>query len=428
MPRKAALMKRVIALVIVLIGSLASAVEIEGVQPAALDQPRVNLHLRREPKGQPLVAKKLGEQTINVQAFLDTGASGVMLSTTTADALGVKRAKAGEANVVFHDVGVGGSDEFHVGEPLLVFLAPFGRSGEPDDADEYPITVGPLRPQIGPLAGGLIQMITGGMDVVGMPVMKGHVVVLDPKPVDTFGDTMRAAVVVRNAAGQVPKTDRHIALRYESFAPYTRTEPAGAPVPTLAENPFIDGVVVSMANKSSAGSWLLDTGAAASMISSAQAAKVGIKYVEGTDGTNDPKLAGVPEDQQFTLTIGGVGGSKKAAGFFLDTLVIATRERDAIVYKKAPVFITDITVEDPRTKQKRTLDGIFGMNYLVASAHVTEAALMPDIGKLTAGPYDAIVFDEPAKVLGLKLKAELVREAMQQQKRGAIEIKPAKRK
>src|SRR5688500_20018411 len=103
-----------------------SAVEIEGVQPAALDQPRVNLHLRREKNGKPLVAKKLGEQTINVQAFLDTGASGVMLSTTTADALGVRRAKAGAANVVFHDVGAGGSDEFHVAEPLFGCLAPCG--------------------------------------------------------------------------------------------------------------------------------------------------------------------------------------------------------------------------------------------------------------------------------------------------------------
>src|SRR6476619_3426049 len=92
--------------VLLLLTSSLSAVEIEGVQPAALDQPRVNLHLRREAKGQPLVAKKMGEQTINVQAFLDTGASGIMLSTTTADALGVKRMRAGDTNVVFHDVGV----------------------------------------------------------------------------------------------------------------------------------------------------------------------------------------------------------------------------------------------------------------------------------------------------------------------------------
>ena len=417
-------MRRFILFIVLLLAANTFAVEIEGVQPAALDQPRVNLHLRRDANGQPLVAKKLGQETINVQAFLDTGASGIMLSTTTADALGVKRMGAGDANVVFHDVGVGGTDEFNVSEPLFIFIAPFGRTGEPDDPSGYPITVGPVRAQVGPLNGGIMQMLTGGMDVVGTPVMKGRVIVLDPRPVDTFGDTMRAQVCERNSA-QIPKTDRHVALRLESFAPYTRTEPPTAQPPTLADNPFIDGVAVSMAAQKSTGSWLLDTGAAASMISSAQAAKVGVKYVPGTEGTDAPRLAGVPENEQFTLTIGGVGGTKKSAGFYLDTLVIPTRERDPLIYKKAPVFVTDITVEDPKTHQKRTLDGVFGMNFLVASAHVTEAALMPDIGKLTAGPYDAVVFDEPAKMLGLKLKADLAREAMQGQKRGQIQIKPA---
>src|SRR5689334_10308609 len=56
------------------------ATDIEGVQPAALDQPRVNIHLRRDPKGTPLQAGKDAENTINIQAFLDTGASGVLLS------------------------------------------------------------------------------------------------------------------------------------------------------------------------------------------------------------------------------------------------------------------------------------------------------------------------------------------------------------
>src|SRR4051812_30162924 len=81
---------------ILLFVQLVFAVEIEGVQPAALDQPRVHLHLRREIKGKPLGAKEDGETTINVQAFLDTGASGIMLSTATSDALGVKRAVAGK--------------------------------------------------------------------------------------------------------------------------------------------------------------------------------------------------------------------------------------------------------------------------------------------------------------------------------------------
>src|SRR4051812_32362928 len=71
--------------------SFVSAVDTQGVRPGALDQPRVNIPLRRAPTGPPLsTGGKREEKTINVEAFLDTGASGIMLSTTTADALGVK--------------------------------------------------------------------------------------------------------------------------------------------------------------------------------------------------------------------------------------------------------------------------------------------------------------------------------------------------
>jgi len=45
------------------------------------------------------------------------------------------------------------------------------------------------------------------------------------------------------------------------------------------------------------------------------------------------------------------------------------------------------------------------MNFLVASANVTEG-LLPDIGKLTEGAFEWIVFDEPAGILGLQLRKE----------------------
>src|SRR5207244_1297938 len=110
--------KRIPALVAIAAfwASFAYAVDIEGVQPVALDQPRVNVHLRRDLKGKALSAGAGAEATINIQAFLDTGASGVMLSGTTADALGVKRSTANQngkaENVLFKDVGVGGGDSF----------------------------------------------------------------------------------------------------------------------------------------------------------------------------------------------------------------------------------------------------------------------------------------------------------------------------
>jgi hypothetical protein len=182
-----------------------------------------------------------------------------------------------------------------------------------------------------------------------------------------------------------------------------------------------------MGAKKSSGTWLLDTGAAASMISSAQAAKLGVAYVPGTEGTDAPKLSGVPEKEQVTLTIGGVGGAKKTAGFYLDTLTLPTRENDPILYKRAPVFVTDISVEDAKTKEKLTLDGVFGMNFLVASALVSEGAMLPDIGKMTAGAYEAVTIDPAAGELGLKLKPELAR-APAKLSKPTIEIKPSTRR
>src|SRR4051812_21807100 len=54
--RSAAIVVAIHALVIWFAATSAPAVEIEGVQPAALDQPRVNICLRRDIKGKPLAA------------------------------------------------------------------------------------------------------------------------------------------------------------------------------------------------------------------------------------------------------------------------------------------------------------------------------------------------------------------------------------
>jgi hypothetical protein len=147
----------------------------------------------------------------------------------------------------------------------------------------------------------------------------------------------------------------------------------------------------------------LDTGAAASLLSTKQAAAVGIRYRPGTEGTATPVLDGVPQDQQFTLTVGGIGGQRKSAGFYLIELRVPTAEGDILIYRPAPVLVYDITVEDPKTQQRLTLDGVFGMNFLTASAKIGEG-LLPDIGKLTEGPFEWLVFDEPNALLGLQLR------------------------
>jgi hypothetical protein len=399
------------------------AQEIDGVQPAAIDQPRINLLLRRQPQGPPLSANVGGEVTFNVEAYLDTGASEVLISTDTADSLGIKHEQAGvkHSDVTFNDVGVGGDSQFAVSEPLFLALANYTPTADVNDKDSinvvYNQRFGPLRTEVGPLGlmSGLMSMLTGDLDVAGMPAMQGKIVVMQLKDVNNFTDKIQTFIYDAKsratASPPIPKTTRHVQLTYASFARFTQTTPAGAPGPLIADNPFVGPnpfgqvgnrlppIVASHHGKSIAGSWLLDTGAAASMISQHEAAALGITYVNGTYGTNDAQLLGVPADKQFTLSVGGIGGMAKSAGFYMDKLTLPTREGKPITFLHAPVLVSDITVKDPTTGKSFTLDGVFGMNFMVASAKIT-GDLLPDIDNLTPGAFKWIVFDQPAGLLG----------------------------
>jgi hypothetical protein len=306
--------------------------------------------------------------------------------------------------VEYEEVGVGGSEKCFVSEPLFVSFAPYSSATDGDNPNSYSAPAGPVRAELRP-GGGLLEMFTGGLDVAGMPVMAGKVVIIDPKPLNTFTDKLRTTIVSADDA-RIPKVTRHIPLSYVSFDRFARTTPTGLPPatsanPMIGPNPFkpndpARSVVARYGNKTAKLTMLLDTGAVCSMISIKQAAQLGVKY--SADGKT---LLGVPGKQQFTLTIGGIGGNKSAVGFYLDHFALpAAKEEQPIVYGKAPVLVSDISLIDPATQQTFTLDGVFGMNFLVASANVT-GGLLPDIGQLTEGPFTTIVIDHSRGFLGL---------------------------
>lgn len=417
------------------------ALDIPGVQPIAFDQPRVNLLLRRDPSGPPLEGDFLGETIFNIEAFYDTGASGLILSDQTADFLGVQRSQFNGSLVVFEDVGVGGGDTFNVSEPLHMAIAPYTPSVDINNpatvSTVYEQHFGPVRMQVG----GSTNPLLAGLDIFGMPAMQGKVVVMDPKPLDGIAlgifDLMRTYVYDPGTPfvpGQadtdpgIPATNRHVQLRYASFERFTQTTPAGAEGPTLRHNPFIGpdpvasldpsappdstpGVTIALGANQATGSFLLDTGSAASFVSSALAAKLNVRYRAGTRGTSDPQLEvfdpsnpGAPGTllpNQFQLTISGIGGDQRAAGFFLDSLRVPTIEGDPLNFFGAPVLVVDISVQDPVTLETLTLDGVFGMNFLVASALIVEETL--EILAFNPGPFEWVVFDEPNGVLGLQV-------------------------
>jgi hypothetical protein len=434
------------------------ATDFDGALPVSLDQPRINAALRRTPTGTPLTADfGGGVQSFNIAAFFDTGASGVLISEQTADFLEVQRLRwptPGSELVEFEDVGVAGSDFFNVSEELYVSLAPFPGGDGIDDPGQhltvYNQTFGPLRAQIGPL-NAEPNPILDGLDIFGMPTMTGKVVVMDPKPADWNSnpnpDVMRSyvynpgtpfnpATAATNPG--IPPVDRSIALSYASFERFTSVSPEGAPGPSLRTNPFVGpnpllaldpnpppdatpAVRIGYGGQSAAGSWLFDTGAAASMISTSQAAKLHVRYRPGTEGTDNPRLEtfdpanpsqpGTLIPDQFTLDIGGIGGTTKRSGFYLDSLLLPTIEGNPmnpddpnhLRYLGAGVLVSDITLQDPNTQQSLTLDGILGMNLLVASASITPGPIpFPDA--IQDGYFNWVVFDEPNKRFSVDLK------------------------
>lgn len=421
----------------------AGALDILGVQPAALDQPRVNALLRRPgpPVSGPLTGTDvLGDQTFNISAFLDTGASGVVLSEQTADLLGVQRS----AGALFEDIGIAGTAQFHVSEPLRVDVAPstpFADINNPATAATvYAQRFGPLRSQIGPLS--LSNPLLEGTDILGMPAMQGKVVVMDPKPLDTLLDVMRTYVYDPGTAFRpgtaesdpgIPATNRTIALSYTSFDRFTRLTPASAEGPAQRPNPFVGpdpvakldpnapvdhtpGVTLTLGDKHTTGSFLLDTGAAASVISRAQALNLNVRYRAGTTSLEvfdpaSPAELGTLLENQFVLTLSGVGGDQTASGFFLDSLLVRTQQGNPaddddpahLRYMGAPVLVADISLKDPLTGEVLTLDGLFAMNLLVASIFVSEDPLT--FGEINPSAFRWIVFDQPDGILALDVAA-----------------------
>lgn len=448
-----------------------------------MDQPRINAYVSLTSTGSPLVVpgdEWLGTaDTYNIEAYFDTGASGVLLSTNTATALGILQATTTNGTpIVYSDVGVGGTQDFNVSDGIYISLGVYANyldaAIDPNATlDEliamltyepaissYNQHYGPIRMQLGMPATNavtdptedaawgdldqLIQQLLGSsmdsLDVFGMPLMQGKVIVMDCRPVNDMvsggmssdlallGGTMKTYIynpgTSYNAATNttnpgIPGTNRHVKLSYVSFDDYTAVEPAGAVGPSMSANPFIGAnplnpadntpdIVSSFGTKSFSGSFLLDTGAAASMISEGNALSLGVRYRAGTKGTSTPVLEdlnGNTIPNQYTLTISGIGGSTTAAGFYMDTMTIPTTEGDPIVIHGAPVLVSDITVMNPTTHQTMTLDGIFGMNNLVGSAEISQSStsLFPDIGDMAASAFDWAVFDQPNGILGLSI-------------------------
>lgn len=433
----------------------ALATDITGVWPASLDLPRVYA-LLEDGEGTVLSIDPNDESAfIPIWAFLDTGASGIVIGPQTRDLLQVPQAFHGANNdpIVFGDVGVGGTHFFDVSENLTLKVAPQHPTVDPYVIDgDYTVfnshTTG-VRAQLGiPTTQdppSPVQILLDTVDVIGMPAIRNKVMVMDPTPVnnvlpliedpnapiddieDIFIRTSLYDASDTNAP--IPATSRTVKLSYAFYDQYTTITPAGAEGPLLWRNPMIGpspvpngdgmfndapGVKLAYGGNDATASLLLDTGGSVSAISTAIAQQLGVTYDPNNPfGSENPVLLGVPVDEQFTTSIAGIGGEITIAGFFLNSLLLRTEEGNLLDdldpnhlrFLDAPVFVFDITLQDPDTLQTLTLDGILGMNFLSASTLFESDGTSFAFLAGRESPFSALVFDESAGELRLELAA-----------------------
>jgi hypothetical protein len=86
-------------------------------------------------------------------------------------------------------------------------------------------------------------------------------------------------------------------------------------------------------------------------------------------------------------------------GYEIDQLAVPTSSGSHLVYTKARIGVHDIEYFDEATGKPAILDGVFGSNFLCASAKM-EGLLPSDIGKTT---FNYIVLDLQKGMIGFNL-------------------------
>jgi hypothetical protein len=438
-----------IGLLWVLAAGRVQARDIPGVLPTSIGLPEVNVVLRPIAGAGPYTGQdSFGDGLTNLRMIYDTGASGVILFDGPAQALAIPVAQFLGSDVLFTDVGVGGSTTFMVSDPVHMSLGNFTQ--DPPDPytvdDAYPRQTADLRLQLGPPGSAALFIADfTQLGIAGMPAMSGRVSVINPKlaevsffeltPADTIHTYVYDPAVPPETGPGIPTADLHIELSLKSFDRFTQTTPAGATGPALNANPFIGpdplaalegvfplpdtppGITVRLDANQATGTFLLDTGNQTTSISSAMALTLGVRYWAPGDPGYDPAVpATLVKDadgslvaNQFTVTLSGIGGTTTIAGFYLDSLLVRTLEGDPLVdsdpnhlnFVSAPVFVQDIELIDPVTMDSFIFDGILGTNYLFGSGDLSALAGF-DV-PFRPGPFEWLVldFDPSSPTLGL---------------------------
>lgn len=263
----------------------------------------------------------LGELFVEFQVpvIFDTGASGALMSNSAQSAFGIPL--TGET---FDDIGIGGIETFNVTQPVELMLAYHDDILETTPEKAEFVSFGPVSMQ----ARQSDPILTGAVDVIGMPALIDHVMEVQPNSIGEF--TLIPFIVyaktrITNAMPELLPTTRMV-VPLEQFDFIDDPNP---PV-TVSTNPMVPDVRIKF-NAGDAGvtsDWLFDSGASVSIFGRDLAAAAGIDLV------ND-----VPVTSVEVIGVGEV--IRTLFGYELAELVLPMSNGDEMVYEDVVVFVPE---------------------------------------------------------------------------------------
>ncbi len=318
-----------------LIAAAGATITVPAVTDATLLPPMVAVQVR-DATNRPLplhAGNAEGRDDLPVLAVLDTGASAHVLSHDTAARLGVRT----DGGARWIETGLTGE------HPLAVSTA-------------YALAIDAGAPLVLPAQRLLVNdveanaaaplTVAAAIDIVGMPALEHTAVEL------RFANPLAPPAVAFLPSSRAPNATQWVPLAIVDFSRRRHPGNHGAP-PTLAGNPVLRGVRVVRGGHTAQGDWLLDTGAAVTIVSTAAA-----------------RALGLTEPAPLAAPVGGIAGAGRTLpGWHVDRIELPTTTGGVIAIGDAAVFAQDITTtSDDGTRT--TLDGVIGSNLLAAFACV----------------------------------------------------------
>ena len=307
-----------------------------------------------------------GGEPVLLETFVDTGASGFVISALNAQGLYDTPSLGWTSNDyigTFSETGIAGNEPGHVTRPFGVGVANavpgVASSVDVDQVVNYGQYNLWTRDNPGP--GEVYDLggfsLTDPVNIVGMPVISQRVMVMDPTVMETQGRL--GTQLLQPGSAAIPATNVTIQMQLQNFV-----TPNGTATPSHADNPVLPAVTVRQGSggsaASSTGTWLFDTGAASSFMSFAQAKQVGL--MQGYDNLADF----MANYDGRTAVVGGIGPDAITVPILtLDELSVPTKEGFNLVWRNVDMLVSDVA----------GLDGVFGMNLLVPAVTIDASSL-----------------------------------------------------